>query len=209
MYFRRPQRDGDAKPPIPHAGAGGGVPTAGGEASRADGPAGGGQVRGEACGQGGPGIWGGRLNLLLSTAPWQDDPWSLALPRLLEPMGVMAHRAGTAREAERVIRTTTIHIAVIDLAIPLGPVTPGSPIESGGPRVLDLLSRLDAPPPTVVLKAPRSHRDETREMQTALRCGAFAVVDRAGADLESMLAVMERCLVRFYAGRWPGGGASK
>ncbi|MBX9736701.1 MAG: hypothetical protein K2X32_07225, partial [Phycisphaerales bacterium] len=85
------------------------------------------------------------------------------------------------------------------------PAMPGSPIESGGPRVLDLLSRLESPPPTVVLKAPRSHRDETREMQTALRCGAFAVVDRAGADLESMLAVMERCLVRFYAGRWPGG----
>ena len=204
MYFRRPQRGGGTPGEENSTPASGPIPASGqpGQSGQPDGA-------GQTGAPGGPvvgGRWGGRLNLLLSTAPWQDDPWSLALPRLLEPMGVTAHRAGTACEAERVIRTMTIHIAVIDLAIPLGPATPGSPIESGGPRVLDLLSRLEAPPPTVVLKAPRSHRDETREMQTALRCGAFAVVDRAGADLESMLAVMERCLVRFYAGRWPGGG---
>lgn len=149
---------------------------------------------------------GGRLNLLLSTAPWQSDAWALNLPRLLEPMGVFAHHVGTARDAERVIRALPIHIAVIDLEIPLDSPRAGEPIESGGSRVLDLLSRLDAPPPTVVLKAQRSHRDDCREMQSALRCGAFAVVDRAAADLEMMLLVMQRCLKRFYAGRWPEPG---
>ncbi|CAN5859974.1 hypothetical protein BH11PLA1_BH11PLA1_18240 [soil metagenome] len=119
-------------------------------------------------------------------------------------MGVQAHHAGSAREAERVIRTHAIHIAVIDLSIPLDAPRAGVAPESGGPRVLDLLARLEAPPPTVVVKAPRTHRDQQREMQTALRCGAFAVVDRAGADLETMLKVMQACLARFYQGRWPG-----
>lgn len=149
------------------------------------------------------GGWGGRLNLLLSAAPWSTGAWAEHLPRLLEPMGVTAHRAETAREAEKLIRAHTIHIAVIDLLIPLDSPIAGVTPESGGPRVLNLLSRLDQPPPTVVVKAPRSHRDEHREMQTALRCGAFAVVDRGAADLEMMLQVMQRCLLRFYAGRWP------
>lgn len=145
----------------------------------------------------------GRLNLLLSTAPWQSDTWSTCLPRLLEPMGVYAHRAATARESERLIKSTTIHIAVIDLSIPLDRSHPGQPVEPAGARVLDLLSRLDAPPPTVIIKAPRAMRDERRDLHEALRCGAFAVVDRAAADLEMMLNVMQRCLTRFYAGRWP------
>lgn len=145
----------------------------------------------------------GRLNLLLSTAPWQSDPWSACLPRLLEPMGVYAHRAASARESERLIKTTTIHIAVIDLSIPLDRTHPGQPAEPAGARVLDLLSRLDSPPPTVIIKAPRAMRDERRDLHEALRCGAFAVVDRAAADLEMMLNVMHRCLTRFYAGRWP------
>jgi len=78
--------------------------------------------------------------------------------------------------------------------------------EEGGPRLLEILRRQPQPPPTVVVKSSRTHRDDCREISAALRAGAFAVVDRPRdvMDLEVMLEVMRRCLGRFYQGRWPG-----
>jgi DNA-binding NarL/FixJ family response regulator len=155
----------------------------------------------------------GRLNLLLSCAGWRTDSWADALPPLLEPLGVNSLRARTAREAERTIRSYRIHIAVVDLGLPLDgdgsgsprPVFPAvaAPHEEAGPRILELLRRLESPPPTVVVKGPRTVREETRDMAAALRCGAFAVVDRAGASVEQMLDVLRRCLRRYYHDRWP------
>lgn len=158
---------------------------------------------------GGP---GGRLNLLLSWAGWRTDSWADALPPLLEPLGVTSLRARTARQAEHTIRSIHIHIAVVDLGLPLDdaggtglrPVSSASASqEESGPRILELLRRLESPPPTVVVKGPRTARDESRHMAAALRCGAFAVVDRSGANLEQMLDVLRRCLHRFYQDRWP------
>lgn len=167
----------------------------------ADGPAGAGGG-GSAVAGGGAG--GCRLNLLLSCASWRsDDQWASTLPRLLEPIGVSSLHARSAREAERVIRSQPVHIAVVDLALPIDEAGP----DDGGARVLEMLARMDSPPPTVVVKSPRTMRDEQRELTAALRWGAFAVVDRYAADLEQMLQVMHRLLERFYAGRWPSGGA--
>ena len=83
-----------------------------------------------------------------------------------------------------------------------------SSVEEGGTRVLDLLARLNQPPPTVVIKRSRSHRDDCRDIAAALRAGAFAVVDRPRdvRDLELMLEVLRRCMGRFYMGRWPVSG---
>ena len=152
-----------------------------------------------------PTAHGNRLNLLLSWGGWQNESWVDRLPALLEPMGVHYLRVRTAREAERAIRTNPVHIAVVDLGLPLDstPTTP-APSEEAGPRVLELLRRLESPPPTVVVQRPRSARDASRHMSHALRCDAFAVVDRAAADVELMLKVLQRCLQRFYHGRWPG-----
>lgn len=171
-----------------------------------------------------------RLNLLLSYAGWQPESWADRLPQLLEPMGVRSLRAGTGREASDVIRSNRIHIAVVDLGLPLdrggdgsrgGPVggraaggdlpgkTPANPCpsqEEAGARILELLGRLQEPPPTVVVKRSLTHRDDRREIAAALRAGAFAVVDRPrdSGDLELMLEVLRRCLTRYYQGRWPG-----
>lgn len=149
----------------------------------------------------------GRLNLLLSWADWRGDSWAERLPTLLEPMGVRSVRAHTGRQAEHVIRTIPVHIAVVDLGLPLDDPQPGasSTPSEAGTRLLELLRRLEAPPPTVVVKTARSHRDETRSIAAALNSGAFAVVDRSAADLECMLDVMRRCLRRFYEDRWPDG----
>lgn len=149
---------------------------------------------------------GRRLNLLLSWGGWQNESWVDRLPALLEPMGVHSLRVRTAREAERAIRTNPVHIAVVDLGLPLdaSSSSPAPASEEAGPRVLELLRRLESPPPTVVVQQARSARDANRHMSAALRCDAFAVVDRAAADVELMLKVLQRCMQRFYHGRWPG-----
>lgn len=156
-------------------------------------------------GGGGGGGPAGRLNLLLSCASWRDDSWADRLPRLLEPMGVWSVRARSAREAEHVIRIVPVHIAVVDLGLPFDDeVGAGRSADEAGTRILELLRRLADPPPTVIVKAPRTHRDDARHLNAALRCGAFAVVDRTAIDLEQMLEVLRRCLRRFYHDRWPG-----
>jgi hypothetical protein len=159
---------------------------------------------------GAPGA-GGRLNLLLSYAGWQPESWADRLPRLLAPMGIRTHRAQNGREASTVIQRTCIHIAVVDLGLPLDEEraeaeAPDAPPPEGGSRLLELLARLAAPPPTVVVKRSRTLRDDGREIAAALRAGAFAVVDRPRDPgvVEIMLEVMRRCLLRFYRGQWPG-----
>jgi len=125
-------------------------------------------------------------------------------------MGVVSHRAASGAEASRVIRSFPIHIAVVDLGLPLDAIDPAATCPDaptdGGLRLLDMLRRLESSPPTVIVKRMRTHRDEAREIAAALKAGAFAVVDRPSSpgDLEIMLDVLRRCLCRFYKGRWPG-----
>ncbi len=154
-------------------------------------------------GQGTPGAEC-RLNLLLSWGGWRPDSWADRMAALLEPLGVTSHKARTARDAERVIRSTPIHVAVVDLGLPLDF---GSPSDEAGARLLDVLSRLDAPPPVVVVRSPRSSREAAREMSAALRFDAFAVVDRRSADVELMLKILQRAMERFYQNRWPHAAA--
>lgn len=156
--------------------------------------------------RGQPGQPGGRLNLLLSACGWQPAPWAEQLPPLLGPMGIQSYRVTTGREASKLIENTRIHIAVVDLALPLDDTScPARAVEEGGTRILDLLRRLDEPPPTLVIKRGRTQRDDARELNAALRAGAFAVLDRPRelADLNLLLEAMRRVLSRFYAGRWP------
>ncbi|GAB4384780.1 MAG: hypothetical protein Kow0022_08410 [Phycisphaerales bacterium] len=147
-----------------------------------------------------------RLNLLLSYAGFSDDPWVERLPRLLEPLGVRSLRAQNGIEATRVIQHVPVHIAVVDLGLPMADLPADHPDAEGGPRILELLRRLEAPPPIVVVKPARSHRDDARQIAAALRAGVYAVVDRphGQGDLELMLGVLQRCLRRFYQNRWPG-----
>lgn len=159
-----------------------------------------------------------RLNLLLSHADWrQDDSPVHHLAQLLAPMGIQSFEVASGEEAADVIRAYPIHIAVVDLGIPLqrspqacndvafvtvSNVAP-TPETPGGPRILQLLRRLDQPPPTVVVRPPQpTHRESVRTLSDALREGAFAVLDRP-LQLESLLEVMRRILRRHYANHWP------
>lgn len=125
---------------------------------------------------------------------------------LLAPMGVQSLRVRTARQAEQVIRTTPIHVAVVDLGLPMD-FGAAAPCDDAGPRVLDMLKRTTAAGgfgiPTVIVRSPRSQRDACREMTAALHFNAFAVIDRRSADVEQMLKLLQRVLDRHYQGRWP------
>ncbi|MCH2137870.1 MAG: hypothetical protein MK074_02320 [Phycisphaerales bacterium] len=142
----------------------------------------------------------GRLNLLLSYGGWREESAVRQAPRLLEPMGIRTMEAGTCEEAEQLIRSKPIHIAVVDLEIPLRAATPSEP---SGVRILQLLRRLDSPPPTIVVR-PRqaSARQDVRLLVNSLRDGAFAVLDRP-MRLESLLDTLRRALRRHYKDLWP------
>ena len=153
-----------------------------------------------------------RLNLLLTYGGWRESSWADCLPRLLEPMGVRSFRASSGAEAAQVLRSTPIHAAVVDLRLPLDKcaaatrteTTPASPSEEGGERLLEILRRLEAPPPTVVVTRDRTPRERMRELHHALRHGAYAVVLGSAADAEQMLRVLQRLVTRYYQNRWPG-----
>jgi DNA-binding NtrC family response regulator len=142
-----------------------------------------------------------RLNLLLSYGGWRETPAEEQLARLLAPLGINSITADSGEEAAEIIRTLVVHIAVVDMAIPLH--RRGSSAAPGGGRILQLLRRLDQPPPTVLVRPPQpAGRASVRELSEALREGAFAVLDRP-FRLETMLEVMRRVLRRYYADLWP------
>ena len=145
------------------------------------------------------------MNMLLSYAGWESDPWVERLPRLLEPMGVNSVRVTSGRGASEVIKSTPIHVAVVDLALPFDDPNAAAQEAEAGAKLLELLNKLATPPPTVVIKRSRTSRDDHQELSAALRAGAFAVLDRpkGDGDLELMLEVLRRLLKRHYRGSWP------
>ena len=128
------------------------------------------------------------------------------VPRLLSPMGIRSIWVDSGEEAAQAIDRQQIHIAVVDLGIPLRSTAPA---KASGARVLQLLRRLADPPPTVVIR-PRQPiaRDSARGLAAALREGAFAVIDEPIA-LETLLEVMRRVLCRHYADQWPSTDAER
>lgn len=143
--------------------------------------------------------------MLFTSAGWSTDPWVDAVPRLLEPHGVSVLRARSGMEATAIIRTQAVHIAVVDLSLPLDQSTLGN--EPAGTRVIQLLRRLEQPPPMVVVRPPQpTRRENMRSLTDALACGAFSVVDRP-CDPETMLRVLHRIVERHYRGLWAGLGA--
>lgn len=148
-----------------------------------------------------------RLNLLLSYAGCHDNPWVDRLPKLLEPLGIRSLRAETGADATETIRSYPIHIAIVDLGLPMNdPTCADARFTPAGPQILELLRRVETAPPIVAVKTGHSHRDNARHLAAALRAGVFAVVDRphGPGDLELILSVLHRVLRRHYHDRWPG-----
>lgn len=151
-------------------------------------------------------------------AGWADETWADQLPRLLRPLGVQALVVHSGREAADAVRRQTVHLAVVDLSLPMdcgrasggggggGASATDSPLsgEEAGCRLLQLLGRQPSPPPTIVIKPRRTRREDARALMAAMQAGAFAVIDRP-VHLEAVLDALRRALRRHYADRWPGG----
>ncbi len=145
-----------------------------------------------------------RLNLLLSCREDQSAGRLSQLGCLLEPLGIRSVTARSVEESEALIRAESIHLAVVDWAIPLkADASRGPAAGPAGGRVLQLLRRLDPSPPTVIVRPRQAvNRDHVRSLSEALREGAFAVLDHP-IDLETLLETMRRVLRRYYADVWP------
>jgi len=148
----------------------------------------------------------GSLNLLLTYGGWREHAFADQIPIILDRFGIRCYRAESGDEASDVIRSARVHIAVIDLSIPMHP-TRSQPAATravpAGPRVLQLLRRLDQPPPTIVVR-PRQvdPAESTRMLADALRDGAFTVLDDP-VPIEAMLQALERVVRRHYRDHWP------
>lgn len=148
-----------------------------------------------------------RLNLLLTYGGWREHAFADQLPLILDRFGIRCIRAESGDEASDVIRCERIHIAVIDLSIPMHPTHPTRTAARArsvpaGPRMLQLLRRLDSPPPTIVVRPrPADPTEGARTLTDALRDGAFTVLDEP-VPIESMLQALERVVRRHYRDHW-------
>lgn len=162
---------------------------------------------GQAAGAGAGGQPSKRLNLLLTYGGWREHAFADQLPLILDRIGISCFRAQSGDEASDFIRREHVHIAVIDLSIPMHPVSPAQQSTGravpAGPRVLQLLKRLEQPPPTIVVR-PRQvdPAESARNLSDALRDGAFTVLDDP-VPVETMLQALERVVRRHYRDHWP------
>ncbi|MEM9489189.1 MAG: hypothetical protein AAGC55_08590, partial [Myxococcota bacterium] len=131
------------------------------------------------------------------------EHWTRQLPRLLEPQGVQAFVAGSGEEALDLTHRFTIHAAVVDLATPRAAETKAATDLPGGLWLLDVLRRLPARPPVVVVNSRAySARQVHRFLNDALRMGAFSVVN-VPVELEDLLNAIQRVVERQYRNQWP------
>ena len=153
-----------------------------------------------------------RLNVLLSDG---EEAWARHLPNLLEPQGVRAIRVHSVRHAMDVIESEPIHVAVVDLGLPVEPGEmrvdvvrrrPGTEVDATKPGALKLVQvmrRLEPSPPTVIVRGRLfDRRVDDRLLREALTLNVFSVLDQP-VDMEQMLQVLRRVLERHYDGGWP------
>ena len=143
-----------------------------------------------------------RFNVLLTEdRTREDEHWTRQLPRLLEPLGVQAQIASTAKEALDAADRTPFHAAVVDLYTPLAPGKTASG-DAGGLWLLQVMHRREQRPPVVMVNSQTTRRHTVRLLNDALRLGAFSVVNRP-VHVDALLHVIARLLQRHHEGRWP------
>jgi len=142
-----------------------------------------------------------RFTVLLAN---EQEGWHQTVCRLLEPQGVQTLSARSGREALRLMESTPIHAAVLDMQMP----------QLGGLQVVRLLRELhkaeqakdrEAPPaPPAILLADDLTSHLLRE---ALGMHVFSVLSKP-VDFNVLLGVLARVLRRYHRSRWPGGSSA-
>ena len=152
---------------------------------------------------------GGRFHVLLTEDRRRPvEHWTRQLPRLVEPLGIHARLAASAREALQLAEQQTFHAVVADLATPVEPdetagrVSASAGLADGGLWLLQVLQRHPQRPPVIVVNSRATRQQAVRLLNDALRLGAFSVVNRP-ADLHPLLTAIQRLLNRHHRGQWP------
>jgi DNA-binding NtrC family response regulator len=128
---------------------------------------------------------GNRLNVLLAN---EQEGWSQTVSRLLEPQGVNTICAHSGREALELIEANFIHVAVLDVRMPL----------MGGLQVVKSMRDLQHHPPAILLADHLTHH----LLHEALGMHVFSVLSKP-VDLNVLLDSLARVLRRYYESRWP------
>ncbi len=128
---------------------------------------------------------GNRLNVLLAN---EQEGWSQTVRRLLEPQGVNTICARNGREALELIEAKPIHVAVLDVRMPL----------MGGLQVVKSMCDLRHHPPAILLADHLTHH----LLHEALGMHVFSVLSKP-VDLNVLLDSLARVMRRFYESRWP------
>lgn len=131
-----------------------------------------------------------------------DEHWTRQFPPMLEPLGVEASIATDSKQALTILETTPIHAAVIDLNTP-APQAGSTSADAGGLWLLQVIHRLPAAPPVVVVNSQSySQRQVGRRLNQALDLGAFSVVNWP-VQIDTLLSTFQRLIERAYNNNWP------
>jgi len=126
-----------------------------------------------------------RLTVLLAN---EQEDWHQTVRQLLQPQGVQTLSARSGREALQLIETRSIHVAVLDQAMP----------QLGGLQVIKLMRELRQAPPAILL----ANQLTTNLLHEALGMHVFSVLSKP-VDFNVLLDTLARVLRRHYENRWP------
>lgn len=129
----------------------------------------------------------GRFTVLL---PEEQAAWHETVRRLLEAQGVDTLCARNGRDALRLIETRPVHVAVLDVQMPL----------LGGMQVVRLMREMHRAPPAILL----TQQVTTHLLHEAVGMSVFSVLSKP-VDFNVLLDSLARVMNRHYAGRWPAG----
>jgi DNA-binding NtrC family response regulator len=130
-----------------------------------------------------------RFTVLLAN---EQEEWHQTVRGLLKPQGVNTVSAHNGREALDLIKSTSVHVAVLDAQMP----------QLGGLQVIRLLRELHRATPAILL----TNHLTNHLLHEALGMQVFSVLSKP-VDFNVLLDSLARVLRRYHENKWPEGKA--
>jgi DNA-binding NtrC family response regulator len=129
-----------------------------------------------------------RFTVLLAD---EQEQWHQTVEELLKPQGVQTVIANNGREALRLLESTPVHVAVLDVQMP----------QLGGMQIVRLMRERKISSPTILLAGHMTNH----LLHEALGMHVFSVLSKP-VDFNMLLDSLARVLKRYHENRWPGEG---